>query len=98
MKRLTVFAITLVVVQTAMAAEPSKWQVEQVLDVAPVPAGFPVGFCLLTDGDRQYVAYYDAERWVCVARRKLPTDTWQILRLTDYKFKSNDAHGNVRVS
>ena len=77
MKRLGVLAIALVVVQVAMAANASKWKVEQVLNVAPVTAGFPVRFCLLTDGNRQYVAYYDADHQMTVASRMLDSDEWQ---------------------
>ncbi|WP_168442063.1 BNR repeat-containing protein [Pontiella desulfatans] len=60
-----------------MAGDISKWQVEQVLDVAPVTAGFPVRFCLLTEGDRQYVAYYDADHQMTVASRMLDSNEWQ---------------------
>lgn len=45
----------------------------------------------------QYVAYYDADRWVCVARRRLPWDAWEVARLTDYAFKSNDAHNVISM-
>ena len=33
-----------------------------------------VGFCLLRDGDRQYVAYYNADRRMVVGHRKLTDD------------------------
>jgi len=52
---------------------------------------------LVTHRGYQYVAYYDADRWVCIARRALPEDDWEILRLTDYRFKSNDAHNVVSM-
>lgn len=39
--------------------------------VAPVWAGHPVGFALLTRGDQQFVAFYDAERNMTVGQRKL---------------------------
>ncbi len=45
----------------------------------------------------QYLAYYDAARRVCLARRKLPDGTWQILRFTDYDFTSNDAHNTISL-
>lgn len=36
-----------------------------------VPAGFPVGFDLLTSGSRQYVAYYDSSHSMVVASRRV---------------------------
>jgi hypothetical protein len=51
------------------------------VDIAPVWAGHPVGFDLLTHGDRQFVAFYDAERNMTVAARKLGSDKWQFVRL-----------------
>lgn len=52
---------------------------------------------LITHQGRQYVAYYDANRWVCVARRALPQGDWEILRFTDYLFQSNDAHNIISM-
>lgn len=43
-------------------------------DVAPVWAGHPVGFHLLTHGDQQFVAYYDDQRRMTVAQRRLAGD------------------------
>jgi hypothetical protein len=40
----------------------------------------------------QYVVYYDANRHLCLARRKLPAGDWASIRFLDYDFKSNDAH------
>ncbi len=39
-------------------------------------SGHPVGFALLTERGYQFVAYYDAERRITVAGRKLGTATW----------------------
>lgn len=47
-----------------------------VLDIAPVWAGHPVGFALLTDPQHQYVAFYDAERRMTVGQRNLDADAW----------------------
>lgn len=47
------------------------------LDVAQVWAGHPVGFCLLTAPPRQYAAYYDADRRMTVASRRLDEREWQ---------------------
>jgi hypothetical protein len=55
--------------------------VDEVVDVAPVWAGHPVGFALLTHGDRQFVAFYDAQRQMTVGSRALGSDQWQLVRL-----------------
>ena len=52
---------------------------------------------LLSHRGHQYVAYYDADRYVCVARRALPEGDWEKVRFTDYDFKSNDAHNVISM-
>lgn len=46
------------------------------LDIAKNPSDFPVGFCLLTEGKRQYAAYYDQGRRMTVAARTLDSASW----------------------
>jgi hypothetical protein len=53
----------------------------QALDVAPVWAGHPVAFDLLTHGDRQFVAFYDDQRRMTVAARILPSSKWEFQQL-----------------
>ena len=62
-------------VSQVSAAEGPK--AVEVLDVATVWAGHPVGFCLLTAGGRQFAAYYDAERRMTVAARRPGETKWQ---------------------
>lgn len=50
--------------------------VVEVVDIADVWSGHPVQFALLTEQDRQFVAYYDAERRMTVASRTLGETTW----------------------
>jgi len=57
------------------------YKLSQRIDVEPVWTGHPVGCSLLTDGDWQFLAYYDAERNMTVARRKLNETTWTFKRL-----------------
>jgi hypothetical protein len=54
-------------------------------------------FPIISAGGWQYVAYYDGDRHVCLARRKLPAGPWEIIHFTDYLFKSNDAHNVVSM-
>ncbi len=52
---------------------------------------------LVTHQGHQYIAYYDSKRQVCIARRKLPSDQWQVIRFQDYDFRSNDAHNTISI-
>ncbi len=45
----------------------------------------------------QYITYYDVDGFVCLARRKLPYGEWQVLRLEDYIFTSDDAHNVISM-
>ncbi len=51
---------------------------------------------LATHRNWQYTTWWDGERRLCVARRKLPDGPWQAIRFTDYHIKSDDTH-NVTV-
>jgi hypothetical protein len=53
----------------------------QIVDVAPVWSGHPVGFALLTQGKRQFVAFYDAQRQMTIGQRQVDSDQWQLVRL-----------------
>ena len=52
---------------------------------------------VVTHEKHQYMAYYDAERRLCMARRKLPAGEWSSIRFTDYVFKKNDDHCTVCI-
>jgi len=52
---------------------------------------------VVTHSEHQYVAYYDGNRRVCLARRELPKGRWRIIRFADYDFKSNDAHNTISM-
>lgn len=45
----------------------------------------------------QYVAYYNGDRQVCLARRELPSGDWQIIRFDDYHFEGDDAHNTISI-
>jgi hypothetical protein len=53
------------------------------LDVAPVWAGHPVQFALLTHAPYQFVAFYDDQRQLTVAQRKLDGRKWTFTKLPD---------------
>ena len=52
---------------------------------------------MVTHAGYQYVGYYDGDRQVCIARRKLPLEEWEVVRLDDYAFESNDAHNTISI-
>lgn len=45
----------------------------------------------------QYIGYYDADRKVCIARRKLPMGKWETIRFHDYHFQNNDSHNTISI-
>ena len=53
------------------------------LDIAPVWAGHPVQFALLTHAPVQFVAFYDDQRRLTVAQRRLDERKWTFTRLPD---------------
>jgi hypothetical protein len=65
------------------------------LDVAPVWAGHPVGFAFLTQGGRQYIAFYDDQRRMTVAARAVTSTEWQFVRLpSEVKW---DSHNSIAI-
>ena len=88
------------------AAAGREGRIEAALDVCPVWSGHRVRFCLLTDGGRQYVAFYDAERRMTVASREVDSDTWDFERLDsrvgwdshNYVTMAADAEGYIHLS
>lgn len=82
--RMSSIAVLLLAVTTVGAAAPpgdATPAVIESLEIAKVWSGHPVGFFLLTQADRQYVAFYDAERQMTVAARKTDAAEWQFVRL-----------------
>jgi hypothetical protein len=73
----SLFFITLVNQLTAQV----QFEVVRRIDVTPVWSGHPVGFTLLTEGDYQFAAFYDADRNMTLAQRQLTETTWKFNRL-----------------
>ncbi len=66
---------------SCMAAGPAVSNRVAVIDVEPVWSGHPVGFSLLTQSNRQFVAYYDSQRRMTVAQRSLDATNWVFTKL-----------------
>lgn len=47
-------------------------------------SAFPVNAALLTDGNRQYVGYYDGNHQMVIAQRTLPSGPWKYCRLDEF--------------
>ena len=94
MNRIAVFVLVLALAQVAVRA--AELEVERTIDIAPVWAGHPVGFHLLTDRDRQYVGFYDADRRMTVGVRTLDADRFQLVRLPEKV--GWDTHNYVRMA
>lgn len=65
------------------------------LDVSSVWAGCPVSFAMLTHSNRQFLAYYNAERVMTLAQRDLNTNAWTFIELPS-KF-GWDSHNYVTM-
>lgn len=59
----------------------NKESIVQTIAIDSVWAGHPVGFSLYTQGDRQYIAYYNANRNTVVGQRNLDEDKFALHRL-----------------
>lgn len=54
----------------------AEYAIAETVDVDTVPSWFRVGFCLLTEGDHQYVAYYNEAHQMVVAHRQIDQQQW----------------------
>lgn len=59
--------------------EPGQTEtIVQTIEIDSAWAGHPVEFCLLTHGERQYIAYYNANRNMVVGQRNLSDPEFQL--------------------
>ena len=67
-----------------VSAESQKQlQIVDSLDIEQVVSSFPVGFTLMTQGKRQYVAYYDVNHQMTIAYREVDSRKWEYKRLDE---------------
>jgi len=67
-----------------MSFVANSLEIERVLSVGRVWSGHSVGFSLYTAEPHQYVAYYDANRQLTVAMRRLESEVWSEKKLPEY--------------
>ena len=65
----------------AAAAHGQRLELAERIEVAPAWSGCPVGFSLLTHTNRQFMAFYSAERVMTLAQRDLSTNAWTFAEL-----------------
>jgi len=53
----------------------------QTINIDKVWAGHPTGFCLLSQGTRQYVAYYNAQRHMVVGQRNIDDESFSLTEM-----------------
>lgn len=52
---------------------------------------------LMSFGGYQYAGWYNADRRVCLGRRKLPKGGWEVLQFADYRYANNNAHNTISL-
>ncbi|MBV6321635.1 BNR repeat-containing protein [Duganella violaceipulchra] len=96
-KRLSLLLLACVAGAARAAAGPAR-----VVDVAPGWANNSVNAVvfrknsLVSDGDTQYIAFYDKDAAVVLGKRKLGTRRWT-LRRTPYRGNAADAHNSISI-
>jgi len=95
---LILLVLMLVVLACCPAADAARpeYGLERVIAIERVWPGHPVGFELLTHGDRQYVAFYDAERRMTVGSRTLGEEAFRLVRLPERV--GWDSHNVIRMA
>jgi hypothetical protein len=78
---IVLFALALPVITLPTDNKTEHAIVVDSLDIAPVWAGHPVGFTLLTLPPYQFIAYYDAARQMTIVQRNLNERTWTLTKL-----------------
>lgn len=90
----------------ALASDPAEYAVVDTLPIDTVPSWFPVGFCLLTHGSQQVVAYYNENHQMVVAQRHTQERNWQKAVLPskvgwdshNYITMATDAAGDIHLA
>lgn len=67
----------------------------QSIKIDSVWAGHPVGFCLYTHGERQYIAYYNADRRTVVGQRNLNEQEFHLFVLPATSRKTHGGTSTV---
>jgi hypothetical protein len=74
----TLGVVLLLACPLAAVAADSPWTVRRTLDLGKAWAGHPVGFAFTIRGDREYVGWYNADRFMVLAQRTLDGEDWTV--------------------
>lgn len=85
-----VFLALIVISPTLSASKKSRSSL-----VGTTNAAFPVGQCLYTDGDQQWVGFFDKDRRMTIAQRTLPDGSWHY-RVLD-EINPWDSHNSITM-
>lgn len=72
-----------------------KDSIVQVIEVDRVWSGHPVGFALLTNKGRQYIAYYNADRNMVVGQRDLSDDRFSLMVMPPTKRETSGGTSTI---
>ena len=60
----------------ASDAKTSSIDILEVIEIDSVVADFPVGFAFINSGEWQFIGYYNKDRYLTVASRKISQQRW----------------------
>ncbi|MFY0654829.1 MAG: BNR repeat-containing protein [Cyclobacteriaceae bacterium] len=69
--------------------------IQETIKIDSVWAGHPVGFSILTHGNRQYIAYYNAQRHTVVGQRNLSDKQFELHELPPTDRETNGGTSSV---
>ncbi len=96
-RRVACEALGVLLLMASMTGAESRGpEVVDGVDICSVWSGHPVGFCLLTQGRAQYVAFYDHQRRMTVAQRDIGDRAWEFTRL--HSTLGWDSHNYVTMA
>lgn len=84
------------------SAPATQQDAVRLIDVAPGWAGNSVNAvvfrknALVTHGDTQYIAFYDADAFVVLGKRRLGATAWELVR-SPYRGNAADAHNSISI-
>jgi len=97
MKGFLATALLAICAQAGCAAPQSAgYKMLEKIDVQKVWAATPVGFSLETVGNRQFIAFYDADRQMTVGQRTLDSKDWSFQKLPS--FLEWDSHNYIEMA
>ncbi|MCK5675747.1 MAG: BNR-4 repeat-containing protein, partial [Verrucomicrobia bacterium] len=96
MKKLLMLALLVGFAQTGYAAPQADYKIVEKIAVQPVWGATPVAFALETVGERQFIAFYDADRQMVVGQRTLDSKDWTFQKLPS--FLVWDSHNYIEMA